>query len=52
MIFGARDHATLPLFKMVHKPVHFKAGFNTKYYSVLSVEDLLRRHPGRTGKSR
>jgi dihydroflavonol-4-reductase len=40
MIFGARDHATLPLFKMVRKPVHFKAGFHTKYYSVLSVEDL------------
>ncbi len=40
MIFGPRDHATLPLFKMVTKPVHFKAGFNTKYYSVLSVEDL------------
>jgi dihydroflavonol-4-reductase len=40
MIFGARDHATLPLFKMVRKPIHFKAGFNTKYYSVLSVEDL------------
>lgn len=40
MIFGPRDHATLPLFKMVRKPVHFKAGFRTKRYSVLSVEDL------------
>ena len=40
MIFGPRDHATLPLFKMVRKPVHFKAGFTRKYYSVLSVEDL------------
>ncbi len=41
MIFGPRDHATLPLFKMVRKPVHFKAGFRTKYYSILSVEDLV-----------
>lgn len=40
MIFGPRDHATLPLFKMVGKPVHFKAGFYTKHYSVLSVDDL------------
>jgi nucleoside-diphosphate-sugar epimerase len=40
MIFGARDHATLPLFKMVKKPIHFKAGFRTKQYSVLAVDDL------------
>ncbi len=41
MIFGPRDAATLPLFKMVRKPIHFKAGLHTKYYSFLSVEDLV-----------
>jgi dihydroflavonol-4-reductase len=42
MIFGPRDHATLPLFKMVRKPVHFKPGFKDKVFSVLSVDDLCR----------
>ncbi len=42
MIFGPRDHATLPLFKMVQKPVHFKPGFKDKVFSVLSVDDLSR----------
>ncbi len=40
MIFGPRDHATLPLFKMMTKPVHFKPGFGAKYFSVLGVGDL------------
>lgn len=41
MIFGPRDSATLPLFKMVRKPIHFKAALHTKYYSFVSVEDLV-----------
>jgi nucleoside-diphosphate-sugar epimerase len=41
MIFGARDHATLPLFKMVQKPFHFKCGFGTKHYSFIAVGDLV-----------
>ena len=41
MIFGARDQATLPLFKMVKKPVHFKSGWHTKFYSYIDVSDLV-----------
>ena len=41
MIFGARDHATLPLFKMVQKPFHFKCGFSAKHYSFIAVGDLV-----------
>ncbi|MBY0372330.1 NAD-dependent epimerase/dehydratase family protein [bacterium] len=41
MIFGPRDQATLPLFKMVRNPVHFKPGYADKYFSVLSVDDLV-----------
>ena len=41
MVFGARDHATLPLFKMVKKPVHFKSGWHTKFYSYIDVGDLV-----------
>lgn len=41
MIFGARDHATLPLFKMVKKPIHFKSGWHTKFYSYIDVTDLV-----------
>jgi nucleoside-diphosphate-sugar epimerase len=40
MIFGPRDHATLPLFRMMHKWVHFKPGFRDKEFSILAVEDL------------
>lgn len=42
MIFGARDTATLPLFKMVRQPFHFKPGFRVKSYSYISIIDLLR----------
>lgn len=41
MIFGPRDQATLPLFKMVRRPLFFKAGFKPKYYSYISVFDLV-----------
>jgi nucleoside-diphosphate-sugar epimerase len=41
MIFGARDQATLPLFKMVQKPLHFKCGFRPKFYSFIAVSDLV-----------
>ncbi len=41
MIFGPRDQATLPLFKMVRRPLHFKPGFRSKYYSYVSVQDLV-----------
>jgi len=41
MIFGARDQATLPLFKMVQKPIQFKPGFKMKTYSFVDVEDLV-----------
>jgi 2-alkyl-3-oxoalkanoate reductase len=40
MIFGPRDQATLPLFKMVRNWVHVKPGFRSKLYSVVSVDDL------------
>lgn len=40
MIFGPRDHATLPLFLMARKPIRFKAGLKKKHYSVLGVQDL------------
>lgn len=41
MILGARDSATLPLFKMVRGRVLFKPGFEPKYYSFVSVSDLV-----------
>lgn len=41
MIFGARDQATLPLFKMVKKPLFFKPGFRSKHYSFIAVNDLV-----------
>lgn len=41
MIFGPRDHATLPLFKMIRRRVHFKPGFADKSFSVLAVGDLV-----------
>jgi nucleoside-diphosphate-sugar epimerase len=41
MILGPRDKSTLPLFKMVQGPLHFKPGIREKYYSYLSVNDLV-----------
>lgn len=41
MVLGPRDKATLPLFKMVQGPLHFKPGIRAKYYSYLSVNDLV-----------
>lgn len=41
MILGARDTATLPLFKMVKGGVLFKPGFQPKYYSFIAVSDLV-----------
>lgn len=41
MIFGPRDQATLPLFKMVRRPIHFKPGFKAKHYSFIAVGDLV-----------
>jgi len=41
MILGARDSATLPLFKMVKGRLLFKPGFEPKYYSFVSVSDLV-----------
>lgn len=41
MIFGARDQATLPLFKMAKNPFLFKPGFKSKQYSFISVHDLV-----------
>jgi nucleoside-diphosphate-sugar epimerase len=41
MIFGPRDQATLPLFKMVKRPLHFKPGFSAKHYSFIAVQDLV-----------
>lgn len=41
IILGARDTATLPLFKMVKGRVLFKPGLQLKYYSYISVEDLV-----------
>lgn len=42
MVFGPRDHATLPLFKMVRKRVFFKPSFQDKRYSVIASDDLVR----------
>lgn len=41
MILGARDSATLPLFKMVKGGLLFKPGFKPKYYSYVAVSDLV-----------
>ncbi len=41
MVLGPRDQATLPLFKMVRRPLFFKAGFGQKFYSYISVFDLV-----------
>ncbi|NBV51644.1 NAD-dependent epimerase/dehydratase family protein [bacterium] len=42
IILGARDTATLPLFKMVKGRVLFKPGLKPKYYSYIAVKDLVR----------
>lgn len=41
MVLGARDQASLPLFKMVRGPVRFKPGFRSKHYSFIGVGDLV-----------
>ncbi len=41
MILGPRDKSTLPLFKMIQGPLHFKPGFRERYYSYLSVNDVV-----------
>jgi len=41
MILGARDTATLPLFKMARGPVRTKPGLKRKEFSFLAVEDVL-----------
>lgn len=42
MILGARDSATLPLFRMAKGFIQFKPGFNEKKYSFIDVQDLVR----------
>lgn len=42
MVLGPRDTATLPLFKLVRSPLHFKPGWHEKLYSFISVDDLIR----------
>jgi len=41
MILGARDAATLPLFRMAANPLRIKPGLRTKNYSFLAVDDLV-----------
>ena len=41
MILGARDAATLPLFKMARGPVRTKPGLKRKEFSFLAVEDVV-----------
>jgi nucleoside-diphosphate-sugar epimerase len=41
MIFGPRDSATLALFKMVRGRMHFKPGRKPKYFSYVSVNDVV-----------
>jgi dihydroflavonol-4-reductase len=41
MILGARDTATLPLFRMAGHFLRIKPGLQTKTYSFLAVEDLV-----------
>ncbi len=41
MILGARDSATLPLFKMARGPVRTKPGLRRKFYSFLGVDDVV-----------
>ncbi len=41
MVLGARDSATLPLFKMAKQPFQFKPGKQHKHYSFVGVDDLV-----------
>jgi nucleoside-diphosphate-sugar epimerase len=41
MILGARDAATLPLFRMTANPVRIKPGWQTKSYSFIAADDLV-----------
>ncbi len=41
MILGARDSATLPLFRMARGRVRIKPGLRSKTYSFIAVEDLV-----------
>jgi nucleoside-diphosphate-sugar epimerase len=41
MILGARDSATLPLFRMARGPVRTKPGLRGKYFSYLAVDDVV-----------
>lgn len=41
MILGARDTATLPLFKMARGPVRTKPGLRPKEFSYLAVQDVV-----------
>ncbi len=40
-VMGPRDIASLQLFKMVRTRVHLKPGLKPKYYSFISVDDLV-----------
>ncbi len=42
MILGARDSATLPLFRMARSPVRVKPGLAAKTFSWIAVDDLVR----------
>lgn len=41
MVLGARDSASLALFRMARMPVRFKPGGNERYYSFIAVDDLV-----------
>lgn len=41
MILGARDQATLPLFRMARGFVQLKPGWHPKHYSFIAVDDLV-----------
>jgi len=41
MVLGARDSASLALFKMARQPIRFKPGFRLKQYSYIAVSDLV-----------
>lgn len=41
MVLGARDTATLPLFRMARGFVRIKPGLHTKQYSFIAVDDLV-----------
>ncbi len=41
MVLGARDAATLPLFRMARGAVRIKPGLHTKQYSFIAVNDLV-----------